>query len=139
MTEQAMPDTAPNTDLFEIMRTTRSMRRLKPDPRRTHSRGTRLNRPVLGRRDTDPHVWLVHLPRGSEHAAYSMSARSRRDIDDALSAIREGSRGCAGLAAECPLVCSAADRLPRGTVGPARRIALADVGYEDRRGQPYRD
>jgi nitroreductase len=33
MTEHAMPDTAPNTaDLFDIMRTTRSMRRLKPDP-----------------------------------------------------------------------------------------------------------
>ena len=33
MTEHAMPDVAPNTaDLFEIMRTTRSMRRLKPDP-----------------------------------------------------------------------------------------------------------
>jgi nitroreductase len=33
MTEHAMPATAPNTaDLFEIIRTTRSMRRLKPDP-----------------------------------------------------------------------------------------------------------
>ena len=33
MTEYAMPDAAPNTaDLFEMMRTTRSMRRLKPDP-----------------------------------------------------------------------------------------------------------
>ena len=33
MTEHAMPDAARNTaDLFEIMRTTRSMRRLKPDP-----------------------------------------------------------------------------------------------------------
>jgi nitroreductase len=32
MTEHAMPDTAPNTDLFEIIQTTRSMRRLKPDP-----------------------------------------------------------------------------------------------------------
>jgi nitroreductase len=33
MTEHAMPDAAPNTaHLFEIMRTTRSMRRLKPDP-----------------------------------------------------------------------------------------------------------
>jgi nitroreductase len=32
MTEHATPDAAPNTtDLFEIMRTTRSMRRLKPD------------------------------------------------------------------------------------------------------------
>jgi len=33
MTEHATPNAAPNTaDLFEIMRTTRSMRRLKPDP-----------------------------------------------------------------------------------------------------------
>jgi nitroreductase len=33
MTEQTMSDAAPNTnDLFEIIRTTRSMRRLKPDP-----------------------------------------------------------------------------------------------------------
>jgi len=32
MTEHTMPDAAPNTaDLFEIIRTTRSMRRLKPD------------------------------------------------------------------------------------------------------------
>jgi nitroreductase len=33
MTEHATPDTASKTaDLFEIIRTTRSMRRLKPDP-----------------------------------------------------------------------------------------------------------
>src|SRR6266849_8656321 len=33
MTEHAITDAAPNTtDLFEIIRTTRSMRRLKPDP-----------------------------------------------------------------------------------------------------------
>jgi nitroreductase len=33
MTEHNMPDAVPNTaDLFEIIRTTRSMRRLKPDP-----------------------------------------------------------------------------------------------------------
>ena len=33
MTGHATPDATPNTaDLFEIIRTTRSMRRLKPDP-----------------------------------------------------------------------------------------------------------
>jgi hypothetical protein len=33
MTEHTTPDAAPNTaDLFEIIRTTRSMRRLKADP-----------------------------------------------------------------------------------------------------------
>src|ERR1700736_5553463 len=32
MTEHAMPDEILGTDLFEIIKTTRSMRRLKPDP-----------------------------------------------------------------------------------------------------------
>jgi nitroreductase len=32
MTQHAMIDATPTTDLFEIIRTTRSMRRLKPDP-----------------------------------------------------------------------------------------------------------
>jgi nitroreductase len=32
MNEDAMPDEIHGTDLFEIIRTTRSMRRLKPDP-----------------------------------------------------------------------------------------------------------
>src|SRR5262249_47463245 len=44
------------------------------------------------------------------------SARSGRDIDDALSAIREGSRGDSGPSAKCPLVCPAADWLPDGKV-----------------------
>jgi hypothetical protein len=118
MTEHAIPDTAPNTDLFEIMRTTRSMRRLKPDPRRTHSRGTHLDRPVLGRRDTDPHVRLVHLPRSAEHAAGGACSRPRRDSDDASFTVREGSRGGSGPSARRPLLCSVATRIPNGPVRP---------------------
>jgi len=41
-----------------------------------------------------------------------------------------------GLPPSVYLICPDTDRLPHG---PVRRIALADVVYEDRWGQPYRD
>jgi hypothetical protein len=44
--------------------------------------------------------------------------------------IREASRGRLGLPSGC---CRSA------TDGPVRRIALADIVYEDRWGQPYGD
>jgi len=35
-----------------------------------------------------------------------------------------------------PFVCPAPNRQPIGRFGPVRRVALADVVYEDRWGQP---
>ena len=171
MTEHAMPDAASNTaDLFEIIRTTRSMRRLKPDPvpndliRKILEAGVcapsggnmqrwrflvirdpkiketvgalykrawdeqvapryRSGEPAPGmsrerflrlldaaeylaahiheapvwivplprRRHPDPHVRLVDLSRGSEHAVGGASARTRCNVDDAVPDLREGS------------------------------------------------
>lgn len=65
-------------------------------------------------------------------------AGPRRNSHDALLAVREGIRGRSRLAARCPLLCLTADRVPDGRFGPVRRIALTDVVYEDRWGQPYR-
>ncbi len=96
-----------------------------------HSRGPRLDRPLPGRRHPDPHVRLVYLSSGSEYVARGKSTRPRRDSDDAVLAVRERSGGCIRVAAERPLLCSAADWLPHGRFGPVRRIALADVVYED--------
>ena len=159
-----MPDAPPNTsDSFEIIRTTRSMRRLKPDPvpneliRKILEAGTcapsggnmqrwrfliirdagvkrtvgayykrawdeqvepryRSGEPALGmswerflrsldaaeypaahiheapawivpcleRGRADPHLRVVDLSRGSEHAARGPSARPRCDVDDAF-------------------------------------------------------
>src|SRR5207253_6351268 len=42
--------------------------------------------------------------------------RPRLHSDDALFAVRQGSRGRSGPTARLPLVCSAADRLPHGPV-----------------------
>ena len=66
--------------------------------------------------DTDPHVRLVHLSCGAEHAARSESARPRRDIDNALFTIRERSRSRSGVPARRPFVCPVADRLADGRV-----------------------
>jgi len=49
--------------------------------------------PLPRRRHADPHVRLVHLPGGSEHAARGASARPRCDFDDAVPPVRGGSRG----------------------------------------------
>jgi len=191
-----MPDAPPNTsDPFEIIRTTRSMRRLKPDPvpneliRKILEAGTcapsggnmqrwrfliirdagvkrtvgayykrawdeqvepryRSGEPALGmswerflrsldaseylaahiheapawivpcleRGRADPHLRVVDLSRGSEHAARGPSARPRCDVDDALSAVREGSRGRIRLAAWRAFLCHAAGRVSRGTI-----------------------
>jgi hypothetical protein len=43
------------------------------------------------------------------------------------------------LAPRRPFLCPGANRLPDGAVRPVRRVALADVVYEDRWGQTYRD
>ena len=87
--------------------------------------------PCLGRRHPDPHVGVFDLSCGAEYAARGTSPRPRRDSDDAVLAVRERSGGCIRVAAERPLLCSAADWLPHGRFGPVRRIALADVVYED--------
>jgi nitroreductase len=211
-----MSDSAPNTaDLFEIIQTTRSMRRLKPDPvpneliRKIQEAGVcapsggnmqrwrflvirdpkvketvgayykrawdeqvapryRAGEPAPGMSrerfprlldaaeylaahiheapvwivpcleggTPNPHLRFFDLPSGAEHAAGCTSARPRRDIDDAVFAVREGSGSGSGPAARFPLLCLAAYRLPDG---PVRRVTLSDVVYEDRRGQPYRD
>ena len=71
----------------------------------------------------DPHVGVVNLSCGAEHAARSASARPRRDIDDAVFAVCEGSGGRFQVAARRPLLCLTADRVPDGAVraSPPRR------------------
>ena len=87
-------------------------------------------------RHADPHVRFVDLSSGSEHDAGGESGGPRRDIDDAVLAVRERSGGRNRLAAERPFLCSITDWL---SDGPVRRVPLADVVYEDRWGQTYRD
>jgi nitroreductase len=75
-----------------------------------------VDRPLSRRRQTDPHVRIVNLSGSGEHAAGGASARPRRDSDDAVLAVRKGSRGRSRLAAWRPFVCPSADRVPHGRV-----------------------
>ena len=188
-------ETANTADLFEIIRTTRSMRRLKPDPvpneliRKILEAGVcapsggnmqrwrflvirdpkiketvgalykrawdeqvapryRSGEPApgtsrerfermlaaaeyLANHIHEAPVWIVPCLEGGTPTRTSgssiypavqnmllaaTSARPRRDSDDAVSAVREGSGGRSRIAARRPLVCLAADRLPHGTV-----------------------
>src|SRR5882762_7455935 len=98
-----------------------------------------MDRSLPRRRDTDPHVRVVHLSCGAEHAAGGESARPRRDSDDPLFAVREGSRGPLGLPPGVHSYALLPIGYPMGRFGPVRRVALSDVVYEDRWGQTYRD
>jgi nitroreductase len=73
-----------------------------------HSRGSGVDCPVPRRRHADPHVRVVDLSCGAEHAAGGESARPRRDSDDAVLAVRERGRGRVRAAAERPFICAAA-------------------------------
>src|SRR5205085_6013338 len=110
-----------------------------PRPVRTHARcravsvgspargagvDRRLPRRGWGSRRTHLLVRLLDLPGGAEHVADGARGGARRDADDALPALREGGGGGAGLAGECTMLCTAADRLSDGAVwtGPPRSV-----------------
>jgi hypothetical protein len=71
-------------------------------------------------------VWIVPCLEGGTPtrtsgssiypAVQNMLLAARCDSDDAVLAVRKGSRGRTRLAARCPLLCLTADRLPHGTV-----------------------
>src|SRR5882724_9228096 len=81
-----------------------------------HPSGPGLDRHLARRRETNPHVRLVNLSCRTEHAAGGKSTRRRRDTDDAVLAVQEGSGGRTRLDAQGPFLCPAADRLPYGPV-----------------------
>ena len=84
---------------------------------RAHPRGSRLDSSLPRRRHPDSHTGFVHLGVGSEHAAGGESARPRRDIDDPLLAVREGSGGRTPLAPRRPFLCPGANRYRMGRFG----------------------
>jgi hypothetical protein len=65
--------------------------------------------------------------------------RPRRDADDVILAVREGSGGRSRLTAQRTFLRTAAGRLPHGTVQASPPCTADHVVYEDRWGQPYRD
>jgi hypothetical protein len=82
----------------------------------TTSTSPGVDRSLPRRRYIDPNLRVVDLPSRSEHATASTSTRPRRDIDDVVLAVREGSGGRTRPATRHAFLCPDSDRLPYGTV-----------------------
>ncbi len=164
MTEHAMPDAAPDTaDLFEIIRTTRSMRRLKPDPVPNELIRKILEAGVCAPSGGNMQRWRFLVIRDSAiketvGAYYKRACRtSGSSIYPAVQNMLLAARAL-GLGATLTTLYLQFEKeaeaalglppgfhsyallpigYPMGRFGPVRRIALADVVYEDRWGQPY--
>src|ERR1700731_2020877 len=98
-----------------------------------------MDRALYGRGYADPHIRLLDLSGGAEHAAGCARPRSRCHLDDALSELREGGRSRSRLAGGRALVCAVAHWVSDRPVRASARVPIADVVYEDQWGQPYRD
>jgi hypothetical protein len=90
--------------------------------------------PVPGRRHTNPHVGLVHLPSGSEHAPGGESTRPRRTLTILYLQFEKEAEAALGLPPGLHSYALLPIGYPMGRFGPVRRIALADAVYEDRWG-----
>jgi hypothetical protein len=90
-------------------------------------------------RHPDPHVWLVYLSCGSEHAAGGESTRPRATLTTLHLQYEKETEAALGLPPGVHSYALIPIGYPMGRFGPVRRIALADVVYEDRWGEPYRD
>lgn len=86
-----------------------------------------------------PLIRLVHLSCCSEHSAGGERARPWRDIDQLYLSFEKEAKAALGLPPGVHSYALLPIGYPMGRFGPVRRIALADVVYENRWGQPYRD
>jgi hypothetical protein len=105
----------------------------------THPRGPGLDRPVPGRRHRDSHVGFVHLPSGAEHAAGGTSPRLGATLTTLYLQFEKEAEAALGLPPGFLSYALLPIGYPVGRFGPVRRIALADVVFDDRWGQPFRD
>ena len=171
--EDVMPEKA--LDLFEIIATTRSMRRLKPDPVPAElirklleagvsapSAGTspgRFTRMLDAAQYLADHiheapVWIVPCMAGASPSRTAGSSIYPA-VQNMLLAARALGLGATlttlylnfekeveaalGLPADVHSYALLPIGYPMGRFGPVRRVPVADIAYEDRWGQPYRD
>jgi nitroreductase len=142
-----MPEVFHGTDLFDIIRTTRSMRRLKPDPVPNDLIRKILEAGVCAPSGGNMQHWRFLVIRdakiketvGAYYKRVWESDRPRRDSHDALFAVREGSRSALGLPPSVHSYALLPIGYPMGRFGSVRRVPLADVVYEGPVGQLFSD
>lgn len=98
-----------------------------------------MDRALPRRRDTDPHIGLAHLSCGAEHAARGASTRPGATLTTLYLQFEKEAEAALGLPTGVHSYALLPIGYPMGGFGPVRRVALADVVYKDRWGQPSRN
>ena len=98
-----------------------------------------MDRALPRRRDTDRHLRLVHLSCGAEYAARSESARLGATLTTLYLQFEKEAEAALSLPPGVHSYALLPIGYPMGRFGPVRRVALTDVVYEDRWGQPSRN
>lgn len=96
-------------------------------------------RRVHPRTHADPHVRLVRLPRSSELAAGGRALGPGATLTTLYLQFEEEAEAALDLSPGFHSYALLPIGYPLGRFGPVRRVALADVVFEDTWGQPYRD
>jgi nitroreductase len=91
------------------------------------------------RRHPDPHIRVIDLPCGSEHALAARALGLGATLTTLYLQFEKEAEAALGLPPDIHSYALLPIGYPLGRFGPVRRVALADVVYEDRWGEPYRD
>ena len=98
-----------------------------------------MDRPCLEGGTTDPHVRILYLSGSAEHAASSVRSGLGATLATLYLRFEKEAEAALGLPPGAHSYALLPIGYPMGRFGPVRRIALADVVYEDRWSQVYPD
>ena len=87
----------------------------------------------------EPYGRLVDLSGRPEYAADGTRPRSRCDLDTLYLNFEKEVEAALGLPADVHSYALLPIGYPMGRFGPVRRVPVAEIAYEDRWGQAYRD
>ena len=95
--------------------------------------------PLFGGSHSHSHVGLLDLPGSSEHALAARALGLGATLTTLYLQFEKEAEAALGLPPNFHSYALMPIGYPIGRFGPVRRIALADVVFENRWGQPYRD
>ena len=98
-----------------------------------------MDRPLPRRRESDADLGIVHIPGSSEHALAARALGLGATLTTLYLQFEKEAEAALGLPPNVHSYALMPIGYPIGRFGPVRRIALADVVFENRWGQPYRD
>ena len=98
-----------------------------------------MDRALYGWWHADPHIRLIDLASGPEHAVAARALGLGATLTTLYLNFEKEVETALGLPPDVHSYALLPIGYPMGRFGPVRRVPIADVVYEDQWGQPYRD